>query len=408
MRVAYYSPLPPETSGVADYSALLLPALRRHVEVVLPKRGSTKPVRGTDVALYHVGNDPSAHGWIVEALRRRPGVVVLHELVLHHLVAGLTVGRKDAAGYLDAMEREAGVVGRMLAHGVLDNRLPPLWETRPEDFPLAGEVLELAREHGVIVHSRYVADAVRARGFDGPVHRIPHPAWPAPDVEPAPLEGDPLVGCLGHLNPNKRVPQLLEAFVRLRESRPGARLLLVGPSAARFDLDGWLDRFGLARDPALVREPYVPEARLWSLMAACDVVVSLRAPTMGETSGSAIRALSLGRPLVVSDLGWFAELPDDVARKIPVGEGEVDALVAALAAAPPSGEAARAYAAREHGLERVADAYAAALEVAGGSAAVRESVLAEIGTAAAEVGLAADAPETRELGVRLREVGIGE
>jgi glycosyltransferase involved in cell wall biosynthesis len=407
MRVAYYSPLPPETSGVADYSALLLPALRRHVEVVLPKRGSTKPVRGTDVALYHVGNDPSAHGWIVEALRRRQGVVVLHELVLHHLVAGLTVGRKDAAGYLDAMEREAGVVGRMLAHGVLDNRLPPLWETRPEDFPLAGEVLELAREHGVIVHSRYVEDAVRARGFDGPVHRIPHPAWPAPDVEPAPLEGDPLVGCLGHLNPNKRVPQLLEAFVRLRESRPGARLLLVGPSAARFDLDGWLDRFGLARDPALVREPYVPEARLWSLMAACDVVVSLRAPTMGETSGSAIRALSLGRPLVVSGLGWFAELPDDIARKIPVGEGEVDALVAALAA-PPGGEAARAYAAREHGLERVAEAYAAALEEAGGGAEVRESVLAEIGTAAAEVGLAADAPETRELGVRLREVGIGE
>ena len=44
------------------------------------------------------------------------------------------------------MEREAGVVGRMLAHGVLDNRLPPLWETRPEDFPLAGEVLDLARD----------------------------------------------------------------------------------------------------------------------------------------------------------------------------------------------------------------------------------------------------------------------
>ena len=29
----------------------------------------------------------------------------------------------------------------MLAYAVLDNRIPPLWETRPEDFPLAGEVL---------------------------------------------------------------------------------------------------------------------------------------------------------------------------------------------------------------------------------------------------------------------------
>jgi glycosyltransferase involved in cell wall biosynthesis len=407
VKVAYYSPLPPETSGVADYSALLLPALRRHVEIVLPKRGATKPLRGTDVALYHVGNDPAAHGWIVEALRRRPGVVVLHELVLHHLVAGLTVGRRDAAGYLDAMEREAGVVGRMLAHGVLDNRLPPLWETRPEDFPLAGEVLDLARGHGLIVHSRYVETGVRARGFDGPVRRVPHPAWTPPVTEPAALAGDPLIGCLGHLNPNKRIPQLLEAFVRLRESRPGARLLLAGPSAARFDLDGWLSRFGLSADPALVREPYVPEERLWSLMAACDVLVSLRAPTMGETSGSAIRGLSLGKPLVVSDLGWFAELPDTVVRKIPVGEGEVDALVAALAE-PASGAAARAYVEREHGLERVADAYVAALEEAAGGTAVREAVLGEVALAARDVGLDADAAETRELGGRLREVGIGE
>jgi glycosyltransferase involved in cell wall biosynthesis len=408
VRVAYYSPLPPETSGVADYSALLLPALRRHVDVVLPKRGATKPLKGTDVALYHVGNDPSAHGWIVEALRRRPGVVVLHELVLHHLVAGLTVGRKDAAGYLDAMEREAGVVGRMLAHGVLDNRLPPLWETRPEDFPLVGEVLDLAREHGLIVHSRYVEDGVRTRGFEGPIHRIPHPAWPQPSVAPAALDGDPLIGCLGHLNPHKRIPQLLEAFVRLREQRPGARLVLAGASAARFDLDGWLDRFGLRDDPALVREGRVHEERLWALMAACDVLVSLRAPTMGETSGSAIRALGLGKPLVVSDLGWFAELPDEVARKIPVGEGEVDALVDALAAPSPDPGTITAYVEREHGLDRVADAYAAAIEQGAGGATVREAVLAEVAAAAADVGLDADADETRELGGRLREVGIGE
>ena len=55
------------------------------VEVVRP--GRTRPVAGTDVALYHVGNDPDAHGWIVDALARRPGVVVLHDWVLHHLVA---------------------------------------------------------------------------------------------------------------------------------------------------------------------------------------------------------------------------------------------------------------------------------------------------------------------------------
>ena len=73
------------------------------------------------------------------ALRKRPGVVVLHEFVLHHLVAGLTLGRGDGPGYLGAMQRDAGVVGRLLGHGVLDGVVPPLWEVRPEDFPLAGE-----------------------------------------------------------------------------------------------------------------------------------------------------------------------------------------------------------------------------------------------------------------------------
>src|SRR5207245_8651438 len=217
MRVAYYSPLPPSRSGIADYSALLLPALPERIEVALARPGRFRRAPRGDVTLYHVGNDAEAHGWIVEALRRRPGVVVLHDFVPHHLVVGLTSGRGDAAGYLDAMEREAGLPGRLLAYGVLDNRIPPLWETRPEEFPLAGEVLGLAT--GLIVHSHHVEDRARAAGYEGPVWRIPHPAWPVPPIEPAALDGEPLYGCFGNLNEAKRIPQLLAAFGRVRERR---------------------------------------------------------------------------------------------------------------------------------------------------------------------------------------------
>ena len=127
------------------------------------------------MALYHVGNDPGSHGWIVEALRREPGVVVLHDFVLHHLVAGMTLARKDGKGYLAAMERDAGLAGRLLGLGVIDGCIPPLWEVRPEDFPLCGEVLDLAT--GVIVHSRYVEERVRERrlqraGLAGPAPRV--------------------------------------------------------------------------------------------------------------------------------------------------------------------------------------------------------------------------------------------
>ncbi len=400
MKVSYFSPLPPSTSGIADYSALLLPALERLVEVEVVRPGRTRPVADADVAIYHIGNDPDAHGWIVDALRRRPGVVVLHDFVIHHLVAGLTIGRHDGHAYLAAMEREAGVPGRLLGYGVLEGRVPPLWEVRPQEFPLTGEVLD--RATSVIVHSRYVETHVRERGYDGPLHRVEHPAWPVPAIEPAAVEGSPLIGSFGHINENKRMPQLLSAFAALRRTQHGARLLLVGSESPGFDLAGRIERTGLDAT-GVVREPYVEEERLWALMAACDAIVLLRAPTMGETSGAAIRALSLGKPLVVSDVGWFAELPDDVAIKIPVGgDEEVQALAAALrrladpAAASAMGEAARGLVARDHAVEHVAEQYAAVLEEAAGGALVRDTVLREVAAAAADVGVDA-APIGEEL-----------
>jgi SAM-dependent methyltransferase len=53
-------------------------------------------------------------------------------------------------------------------------------------------------------------------------------------------------------------------------------------------------------------------------------VLNLRWPTVGESSGTMLRAMGLGRALVVSEIGSFAEFPDDVCLKAPVGAGEED------------------------------------------------------------------------------------
>jgi len=403
--------MPPESSGIADYSALLVPALHEHLDVSVVRRGAKRPPRGVDLSVYHIGNNPEAHGWILDALRRTPGLVVLHDFVLHHLVAGVTIGRRDGHGYLDAMEREHGVVGRLLGHGVLDKRLPPLWEARPEEFPLAGEVLSLAT--GLVVHSHYVEDRARAAGYDGPIARIPHPAWPDPGVAAAQIAGDPLIGAFGNVNQSKRVPQLLEAFARVRAEHPAARLLLVGATSPGFDLERRLQRLGLDGE-GLVREGYVDEPRLWALMKACDVHVSLRSPTMGETSGTAIRALTLGKPLVVSDVGWFAELPAGVALRVAPGDEEVAELTAALQllaersdVRATMGAAALELATGEHDLARVAERQAAAFELAAGGGVVADDVLQEIGEAAAGVGIAPGTPEAAEIARRLSEVDLG-
>jgi glycosyltransferase involved in cell wall biosynthesis len=163
----------------------------------------------------------------------------------------------------------------------------------------------------------------------------------------------------------------------------------------------------------VIREPYVPEDRLWALMAACDAHVSLRWPTMGETSAVVLRALSLGKPLVVSDVGWFSELPAEVALKIAVDDGETDGLEAALEllasredARAEMGRAALELARRDHDLERVADLYAAALEEAAGGPAVVDAVLREVSEAAAEVGIEPSTPQASELAERLVEADL--
>jgi glycosyltransferase involved in cell wall biosynthesis len=199
----------------------------------------------------------------------------------------------------------------------------------------------------------------------------------------------------------------------LRLERPDARLLLVGAVSPGFDHDRRLQRLGQSEE-GIVREAYVEEGRLWALMSACDVCVNLRSPTMGETSGSVIRQLSLGKPVVVSDVGWFSELPDDVALKVPVDGHETDALYAALEllARDSSARAAMSAAAlelvrREHDLDRTAELYVAALEQALGGDAVTEAVLGDVARAAAEVGIGAGSAEATELARRLAEVELG-
>ena len=182
MNVAYFSPMPPETSGIADYSALLVPALGRRVELTVAKRGSKRPPRGSDVALYHVGNDPKAHGWILDALRRIPGS---SSCTSSCCTTSSRARRSRAAtrkAYLDALERDGGLVARLLGHAVIEQRIPPLWESRAADFPLAGAVLDHAT--ALIVHSRYVERRAREVGFAGPIAVAPHPAWPEPAVRP--------------------------------------------------------------------------------------------------------------------------------------------------------------------------------------------------------------------------------
>src|SRR5579863_8809963 len=108
MRVAFFSPLPPSRSGIADYSETLIEHLKPLVEVeVFSGDGRTFDPGSVDVALYHLGNNPH-HGFVYQTALRHPGVLVMHESNLHHLVADLTIRQNDWDAYLRECEYDSG------------------------------------------------------------------------------------------------------------------------------------------------------------------------------------------------------------------------------------------------------------------------------------------------------------
>ena len=108
LRLDYLSPLPPVRSGISDYSVDLLPHLAAHADVrvlrlpgqpiepELEARWRPAPAelagQGGRIPLYHMGNN-RYHEGVWNLARERPGVVVLHDLVLHHFLLDRTVGR---------------------------------------------------------------------------------------------------------------------------------------------------------------------------------------------------------------------------------------------------------------------------------------------------------------------------
>lgn len=366
MRVAFFSPMPPARSGIADYSATLVEHLRRYVDVEVFDSPRAFDAAAFDIALYQLGNN-DWHGFVYEQALRTPGVAVMHEPNLHHLIASLTIKRDDWDGYLAEAERDGGAEARAHAERVRRLEVGPDYE----GVTMTRRVLEHSR--ACIAHSDFVLDKLRGAGFAGPAARIPHGAW----VVDADRNGyrdrlgidetSPLIGTFGFLKPYKRIAESLRAFSRVVRNEPRARMILVGEEHPDFNVRELVRALGLSAHVRI--EGFAAPEDFTGFISACDIVLNLRYPTLGESSGSLLRALGLGRATLVSDVGAFREFPDGVVAKVPVGAGEEDAIFEYLALLTSRqdirdgmGARAREWVTRECGWDQVARRYAAFLE----------------------------------------------
>ncbi|MFQ5857336.1 MAG: glycosyltransferase family 4 protein [Anaerolineae bacterium] len=390
MHIAYFSPLPPAASGIADYSAELLPHLSQHAEITLfvdpnapldDALAESFPVCDLasfgrrlgefDVALYHMGNDATYHAAIWNTLQKYPGIVVVHEPLFHHFFQQLTLSKGDVAGFVRIVGDTYGEVAAQRVRNRLDDGV-----VNPVAFPLLEPVLHGAL--GAIAHSHWAARQVTERCPGLPVAVIPHHlSLPAPFDGPVDREAIRrdlglasrfVVGTFGFLTEWKRIPVALSAFARLYDDHSEAMYCLVGDVRLYKGLDVLIDKIGLPRGAVRITGRTSLDDFL-SYMAATDVAINLRYPTAGETSGTLIRLLGLGIPTIVSDIGSFSEFPNDVCAQVSVDSFEEETLAAILRALAEDetlrqalAANAREYARTHHTLEGSAQAYATFIE----------------------------------------------
>jgi glycosyltransferase involved in cell wall biosynthesis/SAM-dependent methyltransferase len=324
IKVAYFSPLPPARSGIADYSVALLEELRKlvDVEVFASKPTSFNP-KDFDVALYQVGNN-DYHDFCYEMALDHPGVVVVHEANLHHLIAALTIKRGDWDAYMHAIAQEGSEKDLAYADRVRRLEVGPDYEGVPMLRQLLG------RSQAAIVHSGCVESELRVAGFSGAVARIPHGAW-IPNANRLDFrerlgldETTPLIGVFGYLKPYKRINESLRAFRRLVRVQPSAKMILVGEAHPEMQIESLIRSLDLSLHVRVLG--FRPIEEFVGYLAACDIVLNLRYPTVGENSGTLMRALGLGKAVIVSEVGSFSELPETICLKAPVDASEEDHL----------------------------------------------------------------------------------
>ncbi|HEX8152317.1 MAG TPA: glycosyltransferase family 4 protein, partial [Thermoanaerobaculia bacterium] len=321
MRVSFLSPLPPAKTGVAHYAAMLLPALRQGVDLDAFDSPPGYRAGDYDAAIYQLGNNPH-HAWVYAEAMRVPGVVVLHDLVLHHLIVEMTLARGDAEGYAATLTASHGEMGAAWAWG----RAAGL-HSEMGNFLLPASIELANRSRAVIVHNAYAADRLRSFGVATPIHVIPHPYLPEPphrdrDEVRARLGLEPshrAIGLFGFLTSAKRAEVVVEAFRIARERNRELRLLIVGEPAPNIDLTA-------IAGEGIITTGYVSDEDFPRYYAAIDRLVNLRYPSAGETSGTLIRGFDAGKPVAVSDYAQFAEFPDDCVTKIRFGEDEAGQL----------------------------------------------------------------------------------
>lgn len=338
-KLAYVSPLPPERSGIADYSAELLPYLAEfyEIDVIVTQRVVLDPwinehckIRDADWLIshandyarvvYHFGNS-AYHQHMFDLIELVPGVVVLHDFFLSGLVS-LIDGSGVQPGLLD--------IELYRSHGyyALKNRADSsdpaeaIWK-----FPCNLRVIQSSL--GTIVHSENSVQLCHQwyNSWPNDWEVIPLLRTPSQNLSNKSIgreslgikDSDFVVCSFGLLGPTKLNHRLVDAWLNsaLAQSE-GCHLIFVGENDKTPYGKKLCQRIKDGATKNNIRITGWTDANLFrDYLAIADASVQLRTLSRGETSAAVLDCLNYGIPTIINTNGSLADISDDAALKLP-------------------------------------------------------------------------------------------
>jgi glycosyltransferase involved in cell wall biosynthesis/SAM-dependent methyltransferase len=338
MKLAYFSPLNPQPSGISDYSEELLPYLAEAVDTTLFVDGFEpsspdirarfscydyrrnpsllKTLRDYDALIYHMGNDHRYHAGILDVARAHPGVMVFHDFALQDFFLGLAQAQGRPEIYLEEVLTCHGPQATREAAEALERGSTPALLSRPTEFPLNCRLARAAE--GIIVHSEWsrvrfasVAPNVPVAHINMPVKALPNSA-----KEKGSNNGvaDPVqIANFGLITPGKGIENALRVLASLKADH-NFHYTLVGEPNSFFDVRALIRAYEMEERVTITGHVTLEEFE--RRIAITDIALNLRERTVGETSASLCRIMAAGVPAIGFNVGAFSELPGDAVVKI--------------------------------------------------------------------------------------------
>ncbi len=393
MRLAFFSPVNPQKSGISDYSEELLPWLAREadIDLFLEERitPSTPAIADNfswypftqfeqqyaqapyDMCLYQMGNNTACHRYMDAFIQRYPGIITLHDYMIHHLYAEVFTEEKRYDEYEAAMVSYYGELGKQLADTFRQGiRCDYVYY----QFPFYQRVVNPGR--GTIVHASYVKTKLLEYNPNYQVEMIPMGVIP-PDLSHYNIpnlrdkhhipRSSFILASFGFIIEGKRIRELLQAFSAFVDDVPDALCLLVGKEAPDFNVRALIHELQL--NDNIIITGYTPYAEFLEYIVLTDVCVNLRYPTVRSTSANILKIMGFAKPVLMSDLCEYLDIPENCCVKIPLNETEECALLKVfhLLYNDPEqrnalGQKARNFVEKYHSMQQAADKYMAFCE----------------------------------------------